>query len=428
MDSIEYKDKLSQCIALMTEEKYTEAKKQLEELVKVNPKEVELYKHLGNACANLRLLDESLEYFKKILLLDAKNGEALFSIGSVYILKENNVKAIEYFNKAEACDYKTPQMYMLMATIFLEESDEIQSIRNINKAIELAPLDGELRLYKVRIYLANGKFDLALESLDEMERLLPDAFEVYAIKAQIFVGQERNSEALDIISRGCERFPNDANLASLKLRVLVELGMIKEADEHLVLMKEKGLYELTLKDSAMQEATLCIKNNKINDAIDVLKKANDALDNDADILFVLIDILAKREKYDELLGYSELLTSLDCSNLYKATSSFFHATALSKVNRFEEAKKEFENVVVTTRRMTIDDPSFYEGYIFRLLAHVELKQFDKALEMANYLENLNPEKADSHAFKYHIYKEMGDEISAEQEKKKVKSMDSNFAI
>lgn len=428
MEEMEFKDRLSQCIALMTEEKYEEARNRLKEIVIDNPKELILYTHLGNACANMGLHDEAIENFKKILILEPQNGEALFSIGSIYVLKEDKVKAIEYFNKAEACGYRTPDMYFLMATIFLGEYDEIQAIRNINKAIDIAPLDGELRLFKVRIYLANNKYDLALVSLDEMERLLPDAFEVYSLKAQIYIGQGRNREAREIIEKGCKRFPLDSNLASLKLRVLVELDLYKEAEDQIKYMKMQGLFDKSLKESAMQEATLFLRNMKVDEAITVLKETNEKLGNDKDVLFVLTDVLAKRERYEELLDYSGTLMKMECINLYKASSLFFHATALSKLNRNDEAHKEFENIIVSTRRMTIDDPSFYEGYIFRLLAHVELKQFDKALEMANYLENLNPEKADSHAFKYHIYKEMGDEISAEQEKKKVKSMDSNFAI
>ncbi len=76
--------------------------------------------------------------------MNPKYAEAFFSIGSIYILMNDSVKAIESFNKAEANGYESAQMYMLMATLLLQEGDETQTIRNINRAIKITPLDGKL--------------------------------------------------------------------------------------------------------------------------------------------------------------------------------------------------------------------------------------------------------------------------------------------
>ena len=73
---------------------------------------------------------------KKALIIDDSYGEAYFSMGSIYVLKEDNLKAIEYFNRAEEKGYASSQMYQIMASIFLEADDEPQALRNMAKVPE----------------------------------------------------------------------------------------------------------------------------------------------------------------------------------------------------------------------------------------------------------------------------------------------------
>ncbi len=423
-----FNDKISQGITLMTEGKYEAAKECFEKAIEINVKSIDAYTHLGNAYANLQKYNEAIDTLKKVLIIDPNYGEAYFSIGSIYVLKEDKVKAVESYNKAEKYGYKSSQMYQIMASIFFEADDVAQALRNITRAISITPFDGELRLFKVRIYLAYNQYEQALDTLDEMEQILPDAFEAYDMKAQILMGQQKHEEALSVIEKGCERFPEDANLAVTKLRVLVEADMSLKAYEWLEVMKEKGIYEKAQKNSAIHEATLLIKDNKIDEAYNVLFKANTKLNNDVDILYILLDLCGKTEKYKELLIHSEELLSIDCGDFYRATAMFFHATALEECGNKDDAQKEFKKMTSTMRKFTINNPSFYEGYLYRLLSHVKIKEYDKALELADYIHNLYPDKADAHAFRYYIYKEMGNLVEAEEEKNKAKELNPNLDI
>lgn len=93
-----------------------------------------------------------------------------------------------------------------------------------------------------------------------------------------------------------------------------------------------------------------------------------------------------------------------------------HAHSLDKMGKDAEAKAEYRKLTSLLRKATINNPSFYEGYIYRLLSHTRLGEFDKALELADYVENLYPDRADAHAFRYFIYKEQGDSAKAEESK------------
>lgn len=65
---------------------------------------------LGNAHASLEEYNEAVQAFSKALVIEPKNGEILFSIGSVYLLQERLTKCIEYYNKAEEAGYTTARL------------------------------------------------------------------------------------------------------------------------------------------------------------------------------------------------------------------------------------------------------------------------------------------------------------------------------
>lgn len=143
------------------------------------------------------------------------------------MLKDESYKAVEYFNRAEEAGYKTADLYQVMAGIFFDANDISQALRCITRAISVSPFDGELRLFKIRIYLVQNRFDEALDALDDFQRILPDALEVYDLKAQIYCGVKKYEKALEICKTGTERFPEDAKMALIKLKVLVEMGKDK---------------------------------------------------------------------------------------------------------------------------------------------------------------------------------------------------------
>ena len=426
MSTETFNDLISQGISLMSSENYSAAKECFEKAIEIDNKSLDAYTHLGNACANIDLFDDAIESFKKALLVDPSSGETYFSIGNIYLLKDDKLKAIEYYNRAEAEEYKSSEMYQIMTGIFFDANDTAQALRSITRAITAAPLDGELRLFKTRIFLSENRYDEALESLDEMEKVLPDAFEAYDMTAQIYCGLKKYDEALKMCNNGILRFPEDANLRLSKLKVLIEADKISEAATLLDEMKSNGMYAQTLKEAAIQGSIIEIKSNNNDQAIASLIDANDSLNGDEDLLYLIMDLQGKTEKYEDSLKTSDALMSMATSAFYSATAMYFHAYALDKTGQTDAAQKEYRKITNHLRKLTIADPAFYEGYIYRLLSHSRIGEYEKALELSDYLENMYPNKSDAHAFRYFIYKEKGDLEMAEKEKALAKSINPDL--
>lgn len=428
MDTEKYNDHISQGISLMGAENYAAAKKEFERAIQINIQSYEAYIHLGNACANLSLFDEAMSAFKNALIINPTSAEALYSIGNIHLLKNEKLKAVEYYNRAEEAGFERAELYQILAGIFFEANDSAQALRNITRAIALAPFDGELRLFKARIYLADKKYEQAIETLDEMQKVLPDAFEAYDLRSQIYCGIGRYTEALKICEHGCERFPDDPNLALSKLKVLVEMERDEDALKLITDMRTKGQYVAVMKGAAIQNSALLTRKHDIDGALTALKEGNDTLGGDADILYLILDIYAKTGNYEKVLEYSDELVKMNSGVFYTCTAQYFHAHALDQLGENSKAKEEYKKLTSLLRKATIETPSFYEGYIYRLLSHTRIGEFDKALELADYMQNLYPDRADSHTFRYFIYKEQGDMDKAEQERQAALKMNPNVKL
>ena len=59
--------------------------------------------------------------------------------------------------------------------------------------------------------------------------------------------------------------------------------------------------------------------------------------------------------------------------------------------------------------------TYYEVYIYRAFAHKQVKEYDKAIEMAGFIIDLQPEREDGYMILADIYKDMGEEEKSEQQ-------------
>lgn len=423
-----FQDFISRGISLMASENYTAAKEAFKSAIDQNNRSVEAYTHLGNACANLGQYDEALTAFKNSLVVNPDFSEAYYSIGNIYLLQDERLKAVESYNRAEAAGFEKSELYQIMATIFFEAGDEVQALRNLTKAIALSPFDGKLRIFKAQIYMHTGKFEQAIETLDEMEHILPDAYEAYDIRTQIYCGLEKFEEALRVCEKGCSRFPEDVNLTLLKLKTLVEMQNDELAFAFLVEMKANGQYNKILKETAIQESILYLRKHDVETAVKVLSAADAALQGDIDVQYVLLEVYGNTEQYQKVLELSTKLMEMHPPMVIESNAKYFHAHALDKLGKEVEAKAEYKQLTSLFRKYTTSDPSFYEGYIYRLLCHTNLAEYEEALRLSDYLENVFPERVDAHAFRYHIYKAQGDMEKAEEEKRIVAAINPDMRL
>lgn len=402
-------------IAYMSAKNYADAAEEFRTAARLDPKATETYLHLGNACVNLNQLDQALKAFKTALMLEPDNGKILFSLGGVCLLNGQVAEAIRYYNRAEAAGYRTVELYTICAGIFTDEQDYAMAVRFMGKAINLQPLNASLYSRKAMLEIAAGMPEQALETAGEFRSLIPDALDSYDLSVKIYCMQGQFSLAEQASEEGLSRFPDDPAMRLLKLKVLIESAQFGRAEEYAREMLKLKLTDSLYKQTVLYLSAAYARLGKNEDAIAVLEDYVRE-HKDPEVMYLLMNSCLMLRKYADVKRFSEGILSCDAGEELTASAKFYHADAIKNLVGAEAAEKEYRELVSELRRLSLKHPEMSEIYIFRLISHVELGEYEKALELAEYLEKAYPERADGHMYKSYIYKKTGNTAMAKKEK------------
>lgn len=409
-------DLLNQGITLMKFQKYAEARDMFQRVLEQEPENFEAYIHLGNAYVNLNEMDEAVKSFKSALILDKNSGQALFSLANAYYLMDDNKNAIKHYVKAENAGYCSADMYLIMGNIFYSAGDTVQALRYVSRAVKEQPLRGELWRQRVLLELELGHVDAALETLDEFESILPEALDIHELRTRILLDLEQYDQARQHLKKALAAFPNDVRLRLLKIRLENASGCLEIAKEEIAQIKAQGLDSGFRKKIAMEEADIYLKEENPNGIIDSLVWGLEEAANDPDLLFIMLNTYIATMDYPNIIKFADQLLKIEgIDPSVIASAEFYRALSLRQTGKEDAAVKKFKELTRSLRKLTINNPESIDIFIYRLLTHNALKEYDKAFELADYLGKVSPDKASAHAFRSIIYKDMGEQEKADEE-------------
>lgn len=414
---------------LLAKEKYEEALKYFEKAREIDPMEVETYFNLGNLYANMEQYEKAEEQFKKIILIDKKNGLVYFNLGNISFLRDNIEKGVEYYNKAVANGYEEANLYYNLGMVYEETDNFLFAVRNYSKAIAKEPLNPEYRLKQIALYIRNDKLDEALEALEELNQYCPDIFEGYHFRFEIYCAQGKFEEAEKVINRAIELFPKDVSLFYNKIRLINIQGdyenaltMIEEAE------KMEG-FEVEARNLDFERAKIYAQKEDVESTINYLEKCINYEEGEIDyeVRYFIMNAYLAANNYEKVLENAEVLAKEeDGESSYIMSAIYYRALSLKMLGREEEAKKHYKEACKLFRAITISNPNNLDAYMFRILCHKDLKEYDKALELLDYVLLLKEDSGEVYAIKASIYKEMGDEKKAEENMEIAKKYNSVF--
>lgn len=400
--------------ALMGNGQYKEAQVQFLKAL-IEEENADLYADLGNAYASNGDYKEAIDAFSKALLLDPKNGEIYFDIGSVYLLQERLKKCIEFYNKAEDAGFKNVRLFINLAAIYSALGDKQMELRNYTKAIDINPLIGDLYVKKALVLMDLGRPEVAIETIEDLRKLFPDAFEGYDLAARAYLYMGDKEKAMDILEAGINKFPNDINLKLSKIGLYTQFNEPDKAEELLNKLKENSNAELYKRDILLNEVTITALRNDPATMKEKLMKViameKEKCDEQARFMLMMTANLLK----DYTLAYeqADALDKQDSNSTFSISGLYYKGEFLEKIGKTEEANTQFRKATKKLRKLSMSNRTFYEVYIYRAMAHQHLKEYDKAIEMAEFITDLQPERADGYMILADIYKDMGDTEKSE---------------
>ena len=131
-----------------------------------------------------------------------------------------------------------------------------------------------------------------------------------------------------------------------------------------------------------------------------------------------------------LLGEKDYPAAIACAKelissdelAYAIPSYYTLPYAYAQAGEEDKAKVQYKESISKLRSITLDNPELLDGYLFRALCLKEVGQFEKALELSEYLIKVDPNSSTFHSLKAEILYAMGNEDTAKAEKATAESL------
>lgn len=427
MDQLEVQEYLTQGAVLSGQEKYEEALRYYRKAEAADPMNLEVYLSQGIACANLNRLEEAKTQFRKALKIDRSSGQAHFHLGSIAILEGDIAKGFEEYNQAVSSGYDNAQIYYSIGLLHEENGDIDMAIRNYSKAISRDALRPDIRVRKARLLIQGGHYPEAVQALDEMILTNPDVFEGYHLKFTTLMQLGKLEEAEKTLADATALFPKDPAFVFDRVALLAEQ---KRLDQALALLEELEGGEETdrsvLHRICMERAQLCAANDRLDGAIEALEQARSLSGEegefDQEALFLLANCYLAKERYDLVLDFARQLLEKGEEGYIKETARYFRPFALKKLGRMEEALPLYEEAVREYRSQSLAAPGNLDAYLLRIMCLRDMEKYEKALELADYVAELQPERAEPRLLRVTVLEAMGRKEEAEEEAERLRAL------
>lgn len=427
MDSIDAQEYLTQGAVLAGQGRHEEALAYYDRAERENPMNIDVYISKGIALANLDRLDEAKAQFEKALKVNRTSGLAYFHLGSIALLQGDTALGFEDYNKAIANGYDDAQLYYSIGLLHEENGEVDMAIRNYSKAIMRDALRPDIRIRKARLLLSGNHIPEALQTLDETILTNPDVFEGYHLKFTVLIQLKQYEKAEELLKHAIELFPKDPGFAIDKVTLLIEQKKVDEALTALTALENaEETDDAVRRRIYMERAQIYAAREDIKAAIAALEQAKALSDKaekfDSEVVFLLANCHLGAEEYDKVLLYARQLLEKSDDSYYKQTARYFEPLALKMSGKTDEALPLYKDAINEFRNQSLSAPGNLDAYLLRIMCLRDIGQYDKALELVDYVITLKPEHAEPRLLRITILEALGRTDEAAEETKTVNAM------
>ena len=404
-------------------DKYVEAIEKYKKAIEHDPMYLPTY---FNACEAYIMnddFDEAKKMMKKVLLIDKNNGEVYFHLGNIALLEGDTEEGKIQYAKAINCEYDIPQIYINLASV-AEENDEWElAISYYTKAIVRDKTCYSAKIRKIQIYMMMKKDSEALNAAENLIDTNPEIFEGHHYKFSVLATMGKLDEATAVLDKAQRLFPDDHGFVLDRVKLYELQGKYNDA---------LSLLE-TIAESAIPSGVICIERAQLLMALGKIDEAQQLLEthkgNDeyvSEILKALIPIYIEKKNYKGILSCTEKTLELEEYDSNYFSALYFKAYALKMEGRQEDANTAYKDASKIMQQACSVNSGVLDLYIYRAICYRELKEYEKAHEMLDYVAAVDENIAEIYYVRHLIYLDENDSRATE-ELNKAKSLDPQVA-
>jgi tetratricopeptide (TPR) repeat protein len=153
--------------------KYTQAIREYQKALTINPNTPDTYFNIGIAYSNLGKYDKAIVKLKKAIAIAHNHVKAYKGLGSVYESKEELEEAAKWYKKAKELEPNNVENYRSLARVYYAMNKIDKVIIECKKMVELEPKNIESRNNLASLYFKKGEYKKAAIEFKAVLKLDP---------------------------------------------------------------------------------------------------------------------------------------------------------------------------------------------------------------------------------------------------------------
>jgi len=154
---------------------FEEARKDLVQTKRINPKQAAVYVELGELYHVQNIFNKAINEYEKAIDLDPQLVQAYYNLGSLALTKGDLKKGLKYYQKCNEVNPKFPQAYMMQGLVkFLARKEDTESIALFDQAVSADSSYALTYLWRGLAYISLEKPNECLKNWNALIRLEPE--------------------------------------------------------------------------------------------------------------------------------------------------------------------------------------------------------------------------------------------------------------
>lgn len=417
---IEAQDLNQQGATLLQAGNIEAARAKLEKAIDVDPMLMDSYKNYGDLCMKTGEYQEAKNYYKKAMLIE-KQGILHFLYGHACFMNDDMEEGLEHYNMALSAGYDSADVLFFVALAYEHMNDDEMALRYFQKACAKSPARTDFTIKKISCMLRMNMLDTAEEAVDELLITSPELYDAYHMKTHLLAERGAIDEAIAFAEAATKRFPEDVDLMLDYVRVRALNNELDTAMALVDVAKQMKYFDEAKKEFAILEAEIAAEKQDFDYAEKCCEYCIELEDEDfyaSEARFMLMNLKLNKKDYEAVLELASEMIAADKGDLYYFAAVYFKPYSLKQLGRDEEAVKYYKEANMLYRLETLNNPAAIDVYLYRAMCLKDLEEYDKAMELLDFILALNTEIAEVYSLKADIYRSQGRNALADEELEK----------
>jgi tetratricopeptide (TPR) repeat protein len=396
------------------------ARAKFDKAIELDPMLMDSYKNYGDLYMSLQEYQNAKNSYKKAMLIE-KSGLLHFLYGNACFMNDELHEGLESYSLAINEGYDGDEMMFFMGMAYEHMHDDNMAMRYFQKACVKNPSRPDYLVKKIGTLVRLGMYDSANESTDELLAKAPEMFDGYHIKIQLLLHEEKYEEAITFAKAASDRFPEDADLLYDYAKALSLAKKLEEAIKVIDSAKTMKYFADAKRQFVLLEGQIFAECNNYEKAISccnecIALEAESGFDGEA--RFMLMNLYLSEPNYQKAFDQAVEIVKQDAEDLYYYAALYYRPFCAKQLGNSEEARKFYKEANSIYRLATLNNPAAIDIYLYRAMCLKDMEEYDKSLEMLDFIAGLSNQIAEVHTIRADIYRIQGRKSLAEEELQK----------